>query len=246
MLARSATVASMYVKNALAGGRGKSALCLCLRSLLALGAAIITSCQTAASHKAPASSTAPQEAEKPVPPGLHIDSKTLTFTHPGTGDTFSLHLGEELHQETGGISKVPSYIKDGVRDATSSYYKPTDKSGASYAGAESLYSREEDGDRIMRNTDIQYQPDSRRLLITEDKSDAGPARRYILFTSEPHGGYSVSYLNPGQSVVSKDPRVEFPTLPSAIHLLPGDRAEINGKILRVKDIPHSSHPFSLD
>lgn len=246
MLATSATLTSMYATNAPRNGRGISEVCLCLRSLLAFGAAVVTSCQTATSHKATASAAAPLEAEKPAPPGLHIDSKTLTFKHPGTGDTFSLHLGDELHQETGGISNVPSNMKGCIRHATSSYYEPTDKSGGGYACAESSYSREWDAGRIMRATNIQYQPDTGRLLITEDEGDASPCSRYILFTSEPHGGYSVTYLNPGETDVSKGVPMEFPMLPSAIHLLPGDRAEINGKIVRVKDILHSSHPFSLD
>ncbi|MES2983037.1 MAG: hypothetical protein V4727_12045 [Verrucomicrobiota bacterium] len=175
---------------------------------------------------------------------LRIDSKTMSFRHPGTGDVFFLHLGEELYHDTGGISEVPKNISIGMRDATSSRYEPRDVNGGGFAAAESLWSHD-NAERIVANTEIQYQADTGRLLITEDKSDASPCRRYILYSQHPGGGYTVAYLAPKPTKVPQHAVVEFSSFPSDINLLPGDRAEIDGKIMSIDDIPHSSHPFSI-
>jgi hypothetical protein len=175
---------------------------------------------------------------------LRIDSKTMSFNHPGNGDMFFLRIGDELYHDTGGITEVPKNIGIGIRDATSSYYEPRDKNGGYYANAESIWSRD-NAERVVDNTEIQYQADAGRLLITEDKSDASPCRRYILYSQRAGGGYTVAYLAPKPTKVSQSEYVEFSSLPSDIHLLPGDRAEIDGKIMSIDDIPQSPHPFSI-
>ncbi len=173
---------------------------------------------------------------------LQFDSNSLSFKHPKTGHIFKLHLGDELHHDTGGITPVPSNIRHGNRDATSSYYEPLSESGSGYAAAESLYTHDQ-ADIVARNSDIQYQPDSGRLLITEDKSDGLPCKRYILYTLLPEGGYRVSYLSPPWHVNFAAPGL--PSSPPDIHLLPGDRAKIEGEILKIEEIEQSAQPFSL-
>lgn len=171
---------------------------------------------------------------------LHLDAKTLSFRHPGTGHIFKLHLGEEL-QNTGGVAPVPANLKRVMRSATSSYYESHDQdSSGSYGAAESIYTR--DSADYAVNTKIQYQPDSGRLLITEDIGDGAGNRRYILY-SRAGVGYKVTYLMPGYV---KEPGITAAdVIPADIHLLPGDRAEIHGKRVKISDIPHSVHPFSL-
>jgi len=215
-----------------------------LRVLVIFIAAFSAGCQTSTAPKASQPSTAPQSI-KPTSIKVHINPKTLSFKHPGTGHVFFLHLSERLEHDTGGITEVPKNINIGVRDATSSYYEPTDSNGCGYACAESLYSHYDHPDRVARNTEIQYQPDTRRLLITEDNSDGQPCRRYILYTPD-HLGYKVTYLTP----ILLPPHYKVPTfitleIPPDIHLLPGDRAEIDGKIVKVDDIAQSPHPFSV-
>lgn len=173
---------------------------------------------------------------------LKLDSKTLSFKHPGTGNTFTLHLGDELYHDTGGITEVPSGIK-GFRDATSSYWEPTDKWGGGYACAESLLTR--DRSYWIQYIQIQYAPDTGDILITEDASDASPCVRHILFKKESGGGYTVAYLCPEPIKVPKNQEAEFPELPSKIKLLKGGCAEVNGKKLKLSDIPQSPHPFSI-
>ena len=200
--------------------------------LLTIGATVVgTGCQTSAP---PTKST--------VATKVQVDGKTLAFKHPGTGDTFALHLGDELFHDTGGMTEVPRHIKDAVRDATSSYYDPTNKDGAGYVAAESLYTHNQ-ADLVARNTTIQYQPDSGRLLITENKSDGRPCLRFILYTSRRSGGYKATYLAPGYTRIPGGNPID--SVPSEIHLLPGNRAEINGKVVRIDDIPQSPHPFSV-
>ena len=173
---------------------------------------------------------------------LKPDPKTLSFQHPKTGDIFTLHPGEALVHDTGGITEVPPKIK-GFRDATSSYWEPKDESGGGYACAESSLTR--DATHWFQYVEIQYQPDTGCILITEDKSDASPCMRHILFKPFPNGGYEVTYLCPKPVVIPKKEAAEFHDIPLKINLLPGKRAEVNGKIMRLKDIPQSPHPFSL-
>lgn len=181
-------------------------------------------------------------ADPPVAVKLTLDPKTMSFRHPKTGDLFTLHLGDALTHATGGITEVPRNVK-GFRDATSSYYEPTGEGGCGYACAESALTRE--NTHWLQFVEIQYQPDSGCILITEDKSDASPCVRHILFTPGRHGGYDVTYLSPKSVVVPKNVPAEFHELPSKIKLLPGNRAEVNGKVVRLKDIPQSAHPFSI-
>ncbi len=173
---------------------------------------------------------------------LQFDSNKLSFKHPQTGHIFQLHLGAELYQDTGGITAVPSNVRNGNRDATSSYYEPVSESGSGYAAAESLYTNDQ-ADIVARNSHVQYLPDSGRLLITEDKSDGLPCKRFILYTMLPGGGYRVSYLSPPWHVNFSSPGL--PSSPPDIHLLSGDRAKIEGKILKIEEIEQSIHPFSL-
>ena len=170
---------------------------------------------------------------------LHIKSGTLDFKCPGNEFLFTLHLGEELCQDTGGVSEVPPHMDWAERDPTSSYYEAT-KYGAGYAVAESLYSHNS-AYAVVPNTDIQYQSDTGRILITEDKSDGRPCRRYILYTPY-HSGYKVSYLLPVRKVIWAG---NLPSHPPDIHLLPNDRAEILGKTIKVDSIDQSPHPFSV-
>ena len=176
---------------------------------------------------------------------LHLDPKTLTFRPPGSGCVCSLHLGGRLNEDTGGITEVPKNIKDnGVRDATTSYYKLQDKGGATYATAESSYTR--DGPGLVEDTRIQYQPDTGRLLITENTSDGRPCVRYILY-SPSRRGYQATYLMPGFTDISGGRPTGAPIaeVPSEVRLLPGARAEINGKKVRVDAIVQSTPPFSV-
>lgn len=184
----------------------------------------------------------PTTIEGPPATIIPFDAATLTFKHPQTGHLFHLHLRDELYQDTGGITPMPSNVKVGHRDATSSYYEPEDENGGAFAPAESLYQRDL-RDIVASNTSIQYQPDSGYLLITEDKSDGLPCKRYILYTTRPAGGYEVKYLSPEWH--NESGHLGLPTSPPDIVLLPGGRAKINGKIILVRDIVQSSMPFSL-
>lgn len=173
---------------------------------------------------------------------LRFDPATLSFTIPTTGDVFELHLGDELFHDTGGMTEVPRGMRGAVRDATSSFYEPKDKNGGGYASAESLYRRDW-GDVVARNSSVQFLPDSGRLLITEDKSDGLPCRRYTLYTVQPHGGYRVTYLAPPWKPVFASPALF--SGPPDIQLLSGNRARIEGKVMRIDDIDQSPHPFSV-
>lgn len=188
-----------------------------------------------------------QIAMKPAPNQavikLKLDPKTLSFQHPKTGDVFTLHLGEDLIHETGGITEMPANFK-GMRNATSSYYEPKDKSGGGYACAESSLTQQNLTNHYLQCVEIQYQTDSGCILITEDMTDASPCLRHILFTPGPHGGYDVTYLYPAYRDTKND-KVEFRYLPNHINLLSGNRAEVNGKIMRLKDIQQSPHPFCI-
>ena len=118
--------------------------------------------------------------------------KDRTFISPSDGMIFRLSLGKELHQDTGGITQVPSGIP-GVRQATASYYSIEDAGGSGYGGAESSIA--EGFERCIDHIEIQHEPISGRILVTEDTSDALPCKRYILFTPT-RPGYSVDYLAP--------------------------------------------------
>lgn len=173
---------------------------------------------------------------------VHMDAGALTFQHPQTGHVFHLHLRDELHQDTGGLTPVPSNIKGGMRDATSSYYEPEDENGATFAPAESLY-RHDLADIAASNTSIQFQADRGLLLITEDKSDGLPCKRYILYTSLSTGGYRVTYLSPASG--HRSVKGGLPASPPDVELLPEGKARIKGKVLNVEDIDQSTSPFSL-
>ena len=80
-------------------------------------------------------------------------------------------------------------------------------------------------------------------MITENKSDGRPCLRFILYSGLPNGGYHVTYLNPGYVKIPGGNPID--TVPASIRLLPGDRAEIKGKVVRIGDIPQSVHPFSV-
>ncbi len=128
-----------------------------------------------------------------------------------------------------------------IRGATSSYWEVRDRDGGGYYPAESLYvaaMREV----VARNTRIQYQPDTGRILIGEDMSDGRPDCRYILYSPGAHGGYERRYLFPGYD---KDRPDRLYWRPAEIRLLPGDRAEILGRVLKVEAIPSSTRPFSV-
>lgn len=183
-----------------------------------------------------------QEKAREMVQVLQIDPATLSFIVPTTGDVFHLHLGDELYHDTGGMTEVPPGMQGGVRDATSSFYEPKDKNGGGYAAAESLYRRDW-GDVVARNSTVQFLPDSGRLLITEDKSDGAPCRRYILYTVQPRGGYCVTYLAPPWKPAFATPGLSAG--PPNIELLSGDRAKIEGKLFKISDIPQSKHPFSM-
>ena len=170
---------------------------------------------------------------------LRLEKETLSFVSPGTKNVFSLHLGDSLRVNTG-LSEVPSGIQWAHRDPTSSYYDPKTPDGGGLAVAESSYTKHYDV--AVRNTGIQYCPDTGRILISENKSDGRPNRRYILYSLNRHGGYTVTYLSPSRKVEYEG---NLPGHPPDIHLLPGDRAEIKGKTLSIDSIPHSSHPFSV-
>jgi hypothetical protein len=185
--------------------------------------------------------TAPSAPTAAAPVSLHMKAGTLTFKSPGREYLFTLHLGEELNHDTDGVTGVPSGIHWAMRDATSSYYEPTDPSGGGYAAAESLYPRGW-ADVAARNTDIQYAPDTQRILITEEKSDGRPCRRYILYTPYREGGYKVTYLSPAHKVAHMG---NLPGRPPDIRLLPNDRARIEGKVVKIDAIDQSTHPFSV-
>lgn len=170
---------------------------------------------------------------------LRLEKETLSFVSPGTKSVFSLHLGESLRVDTG-LSEVPSGIQWAHRGPTSSYYDPKTLDGGGLAVAESSYRK--DYDVAARNTEIQYCPDTGRILISENTSDGRPNRRFILYSPHHRGGYTVTYLSPSRKVEYEG---NMRGHPPDIHLLPGDRAEIKGKTLSIDSIPHSAHPFSI-
>lgn len=215
------------------------------RFLLILGAVVAAGCQSTVAPKAAVRSSVSHAAQSTTIV-LHLDPKGLLFTFPGAKYTFRLHLGDELDHDTGGITEIPRNIKVGAfRAATSSYWEPIDGFGDGYSAAESVYTRDyATPGLIARNTQIQYEPDSRRLLITEDASDASPCRRYILYTEFPGGGFNVKYLGP-KPIPIPGSKTDFLSLTPDIRLLPGDRAEISGKTIRIDEIPQSTHPFAM-
>lgn len=161
------------------------------------------------------------------------------FVSPSDGVIFRLSLGEELNQDTGGITPIPNGII-GERQATASFYRIEDVGGSGYGEGES--SIPEGSERRIEHIEVQHEPSSGRILVTEDTSDALPCKRYILFTPT-HPGYSVDYLAPKYQINLEEQG--FPTSPPVVILLSEDRAWVGGKIIPISRIPKSKHPFSL-
>ena len=91
------------------------------------------------------------------------------FTLPSNGQTISLTIGKTLSDIPEAIEEPQEIFK--LRQATSSFY--------SYQGqkiAESSITWKGQG------IDIQHEPSSGKILITENTSDALPCIRYILLT----------------------------------------------------------------
>jgi|AntRauTorckE6833_2_1112554.scaffolds.fasta_scaffold40178_2 hypothetical protein len=181
----------------------------------------------------------PSATESPPPRADYIGLIDRKFISPSDGTIFHLTLGSQLYQDTGGITKVPEGIQ-GFRQATASYYSIENKHGAGYGEAESSVA--EGLEHMIDHIKVQHEHDSGRILVTEDTSDALPAKRYILFTPT-HPGYSVHYLAPEYE--SHFEEQGFPSSPPEIILLPADRAWVGGKILPISRISKSRHPFSL-
>lgn len=162
-----------------------------------------------------------------------------TFVNPSDGSIFRLALGKKLNPDTGGITPIPKGIV-GERQATASFYSVEDLGGGRYASAESSIA--EGSERLIDFIDIQHEPSSGRILLTEDTSDALPCKRYILFTPT-RPGYSIDYLAPDYEINSEEE--VFPSSPPEVILLPEDRVWVGGKIIPISRITKSKHPFSL-
>lgn len=153
------------------------------------------------------------------------------FVSPGDGTVFRLSLGERQSEN----NELPGGIR-GFRQATSSSYKIEGKNGTGWGHAESSIAK--GSEHSLEHVKIQYEPESGRILVTEDTSDALPAMRYILFTPT-HGGYNVHYLAPNYE--GKYPL----SLPPEVFLLPQNRALVGGRNVSISRIPKSQQPFSL-
>jgi hypothetical protein len=187
----------------------------------------------------PACRTTPPPATSSSPTiNVPFDPVALRFTHPGTGDLFQLHLGEFLHPDSPGITKVPAAAPKGTRDATSSYYQPVHR--VTSALAESVFTSS-DRQTPRRRPTIQYQPDGQHLLITENVSDGLPVRRFILYTVTPSRHYSIRYLAPNNPVAPGINRAIIPDL----RLLPGNRIDYFGQPIPIDKFPSSPLPFSV-
>lgn len=186
----------------------------------------------------PACRTTPPPATTSPTIDVPFDPVALRFTHPGTGDLFQLHLGEFLHPDSPGITKVPAAAPKGTRDATSSYYQPVHR--VTSALAESVFTSS-DRQTPRRRPTIQYQPDGQHLLITENVSDGLPVRRFILYTVTPSRHYSIRYLAPNNPVAPGINRAIIPDL----RLLPGNRIDYFGQPIPIDKFPSSPLPFSV-
>ncbi len=169
---------------------------------------------------------------------LKFDHQKMSFTYPRGGIVFTLHLGDHLKRDTGGIAAVPKDIQ-GDRYPTSSYWEPTD-SHASYFPAESQYTKHTGP--WLEFLQIQYDPVTGIVLITEDVSDSLQCIRHILYTPGEHGGFTVTYLQPPYAPAHEGSAV----VPLAdITLLPGGKAKILTKVRKVEQIRQSTVPFSV-
>jgi hypothetical protein len=186
-----------------------------------------SACATSSSPNA-----SPEKAE-------YVKMANRTFVNPSDGMIFRLSLGKELSQDTGGITPVPKGIP-GVRQATGSYYSIEDAGGAGYGAAESSIA--EGFEHSIEHVEVQHEPSSGRILVTEDTSDALPCKRYILFTPT-RPGYRVDYLAPDYD--SRFEEQGFPSSPPRVTLLSEDRAWIGGEIIPISRVPKSRYPFSL-
>lgn len=195
--------------------------------LLLFPVLIFSACATSSSPQASS-----QKAE-------HVKLENGTFVSPSDGMIFRLSLGKELNETTGGITPVPKDIR-GVRQATASYYSIEDACGAGYGHAESSIA--EGFEHSIDHIEVQHEPSSGRILLTEDTTDALPCKRYILFTPT-CPGYRVDYLAPDYE--SNIEIYGYPSSPPKVILLSGDRAWIGGEIIHISQIPKSNHPFSL-
>ncbi len=181
----------------------------------------------------------PRPSPVPSPKAEYLKMTNRTFVSPSDGMIFRLSLGKRLYQDTGGITQVPSGIS-GIRQATASFYSIEDENGSGYRDAESSIS--EGLDHFIQYIKVQHEPTSGRILVTEDTSDALPAKRYILFTPT-RPGYSVHYLAPNYEISIE--KGGLPSSPPEVILLSDDRTWIEGKIIPMSRIPKSAHPFSL-
>jgi hypothetical protein len=202
-------------------------------SLAAAAVALLTALPACRTTPPPATATASSPTID-VP----FDPVALRFTHPGTGDLFQLHLGEFLHPDSPGITKVPAAAPKGTRDATSSYYQPVHR--VTSALAESVFTSS-DRQTPRRRPTIQYQPDGQHLLITENVSDGLPVRRFILYTVTPSRHYSIRYLAPDCPVT---PGLNRATIPD-LRLLPGNLINCFGQPIPIDKFPSSPLPFSV-
>lgn len=178
-------------------------------------------------------------SDVPSPKVDYLKMTERKFLSPSDATIFQLSLGQELSQDTGGITKVPEGIL-GIRQATASYYSIKNANGTGYGEAESSIT--EDLENCIRYIEIQHEPNSGKILITEDTSDALPCKRYILLTPT-RPGYRVDYLAPNYE--SNFKQQGYPSPPPAVILLPKDRAWIEGQIIPISRIPKSRHPFSI-
>ena len=190
---------------------------------------------------------------------VKVDTKALTFRLPD-GDCFRLHLGRTLENEKSlGLAPAPRGMFHGYRDATSSYWEVCLRGGVYRAVAESsLRGGVSFG---MESVGVQYVPDTGAVLISEEHGE-GDHRRYILLTKKPGAEcmkdprlkWMVSYLGPKcwseNHLLTSDRLARLHNqlflIDSGVHLLSGDRAEIGGKVMRLRDIPQSPNPFSQD
>lgn len=199
-----------------------------MKPLLLLGAVcFLSSCANPNAYK----STQPEAQYLTM-----VDRK---FTSPSDGTTFHLTLGKRLYSDDRGFTPIPDGIV-GERSATTSYYTIKGKQGVVYGKAESSIA--EGFEHSLKFVEIQHEPGSGRILVTEDTSDALPVMRYILFTPR-HNGYSVDYLAPHYE--SNFEKQGFPDSPPHMILLPEDKVWVAGEILPFSEIPKYKDPFSL-
>lgn len=152
------------------------------------------------------------------------------FINPTDGQSISLTIGENLGENPQTIVS-PSGISQ-FQQATSSFYtfqgEKIAESSVTWKG---------------QNIEIQYEPTSGKILITEDSSDALPLKRYILL-SPLAGKLTAHYLGLHDRFwIAIDPDIHVP--PELI-LLPNHKVWVEGgHILELKNIYKSTTPFSI-